>query len=175
MFSNIQKNNIRWTIRDNLEESILDNLYLKLKDFAACPDFSIVKENNVRTVLFLKPSKNTPDRIFVKLYKKGGLFEKIKHLVIPSKAFSEWRNLKHFDKWKNHEQILEYYNLLVIHREDGSEQTAFHQHEKVRFVDAPQIALSATYIRNAIKNGKSIRYLVHPEVESLIKRKGFYQ
>ena len=98
MFSNIQKNNIRWTIRDNLEESILDNLYLKLKDFAACPDFSIVKENNVRTVLFLKPSKNTPDRIFVKLYKKGGLFEKIKHLVIPSKACSEWRNLKHFDK-----------------------------------------------------------------------------
>jgi nicotinate-nucleotide adenylyltransferase len=84
-------------------------------------------------------------------------------------------NLKHFDKWKNHEQILEYYNLLVIHREDGSEQTAFHQHEKVRFVDAPQMALSATYIRNAIKNGKSIRYLVHPEVESLIKRKGFYQ
>ena len=97
MFSNIQKNNIRWTIRDNLEESILDNLYLKLKDFASCPDFSIVKDNNVRTVLFLKPGKNTPDSIFVKLYKKGGLFEKIKHLVVPSKACSEWRNLKHFD------------------------------------------------------------------------------
>ncbi len=98
MFNSIKKNNIKWTIRDNLEENILDNLYLKLKDFASCPDFSIVKDNNVRTVLFLEPGQNTPDRIFVKLYKKGGLFGKIKHFVVPSKAFSEWHNLKHFDK-----------------------------------------------------------------------------
>ena len=83
-------------------------------------------------------------------------------------------NLKHFDKWKNHEQLLEFYNLLVIHRQEGAEQTAFHGHEKVRFVEAPKMALSATYIRNSIKNGKSIRYLVHPEVENIIKRKGFY-
>ena len=96
MFNSIKKNNIKWTIRDNLEENILDNLYLKLKDFASCPDFSIVKDNNVRTVLFLEPGQNTPDRIFVKLYKKGSLGVKAKHLVIPSKAYSEWKGLNYF-------------------------------------------------------------------------------
>ena len=61
-------------------------------------------------------------------------------------------NLKQFDKWKNYEQILEYYNLLVIKRGDDVVQTALHEHEKVHFVDAPKMELSATYIRNAIKN-----------------------
>ena len=84
-------------------------------------------------------------------------------------------NLSHFDKWKNHEQILAYYKLLVIRRGEGSRQTPFHTHKKVQFVDAPKMALSATFIRNAIKDDKSIRYLVHPDVESLIKRKKFYQ
>jgi tRNA A-37 threonylcarbamoyl transferase component Bud32 len=96
MFRDIKKNNIKWTVKDGLDENILENIYPRLKNFADYPEFSIVKDNNVRTVLFLKPEDNASNRIFVKLYKKGGPGVKAKHLAIPSKAYSEWKGLNYF-------------------------------------------------------------------------------
>ncbi len=98
MFSDIKKNNIKWTIRDGLDENILENIYPRTNDFEACPEFSVVKDNNTRTVLFLKPQESSSDCIFIKLYKKGGPGVKAKHLAIPSKASSEWRGLNHFER-----------------------------------------------------------------------------
>ena len=98
MLRDIKKNNIRWTVRDGLDEDILENIYPRLKAFADYPEFSIVKDNNVRTVLFLKPEDNASNRIFVKLYKKGGPGVKAKHIAIPSKAYSEWKGLNYFVK-----------------------------------------------------------------------------
>ncbi|WP_375560724.1 nicotinate (nicotinamide) nucleotide adenylyltransferase [Bernardetia sp. OM2101] len=82
-------------------------------------------------------------------------------------------NLTHFHKWKNHEQILEYYGVLVYPRE-GTIKTEFHDHPKVKFVEAPLLNISATYIRTLIKEKKSIRYLVSQDVEVLIRSKKFY-
>lgn len=82
-------------------------------------------------------------------------------------------NLKGFEKWKNHEKILEYYEVLVYPR-PHSEKTPFHTHEKIKFVQAPLIDLSATYIRDKIRQNKSIKYLVHEDVETMIRVKGFY-
>jgi len=82
-------------------------------------------------------------------------------------------NLTHFHKWKNHEQILEYYGVLVYPRE-GTPKTDFHDHPKIKLVEAPLLNISATYIRELIKNEKSIRYLVPQEVEVLIRSKKFY-
>ncbi len=96
MFRDIKKNNIQWTVNDGLDENILENIYPRLKNFANYPEFSIVKDNNVRTVLFLNPEDNASNQIFVKLYKKGGPGVKAKHLVIPSKAYSEWKGLNNF-------------------------------------------------------------------------------
>jgi nicotinate-nucleotide adenylyltransferase len=42
-------------------------------------------------------------------------------------------------------------------------------------VDAPLIDISATFIRNCVKNQKSIRYLVPDPVEEIIRAKKFYQ
>ncbi len=98
MFKDIQKNNISWTVKEGLDESILEDLYPRLSDFTACPEFSVVKDNNVRTVLFLKPEEGASEQVFIKLYKKGDLGEKLKHLLVPSKAFSEWQKLRHFDE-----------------------------------------------------------------------------
>ena len=80
-------------MRDDLDERVLENLYSRLEAFSADPEFSVIKNNTVRTVLFYDSG-----RILVKLYKKGSLFQKIKHLAIPSKARSEWQNLKHFNQ-----------------------------------------------------------------------------
>jgi nicotinate-nucleotide adenylyltransferase len=82
-------------------------------------------------------------------------------------------NLKGFEKWKNHDKILEYYQILVYPR-PSSEKTPFHTHAKVKFIEAPLLDLSATYIREKIRQKKSIKYLVHEDVETLIRVKGFY-
>ena len=83
-------------------------------------------------------------------------------------------NLSNFEKWKNHEQILQYHEILVYPR-PNSPQTPWHQHPKVKFVTAPLIELSATYIRQRIRTGLSVKYLVHEDVENFMRAKKFYQ
>ncbi|GAB4127636.1 MAG: nicotinate (nicotinamide) nucleotide adenylyltransferase [Raineya sp.] len=83
-------------------------------------------------------------------------------------------NLVNFAKWKNYDKILEYYSIYVYPR-PNTPQTEFDQHPKINWVEAPLMDISATYLRNCIKEGKSIRYLVTESVEELIKRKKFYQ
>ena len=83
-------------------------------------------------------------------------------------------NLTNFHKWKNYQQILQYYQLLVYPRPHVP-PTEWDNHPAVRWVSAPTVDLSATYIREAIRTGKSVRYLLLPEVEAYIRLKKFYQ
>jgi nicotinate-nucleotide adenylyltransferase len=82
-------------------------------------------------------------------------------------------NLTDFKKWKNYEKILEYFEVLVYRRKDAA-VTDLHQHPKIHIIDAPMIDISATFIRNYIKEHKSIKYLVPLDVENFIKMKKFY-
>ncbi|GGC02305.1 nicotinate (nicotinamide) nucleotide adenylyltransferase [Dyadobacter sediminis] len=82
-------------------------------------------------------------------------------------------NLAQFPNWKNHDKILEYTGLLVYPRPD-SKKHIFGNHPAVKFVEAPLLDISATYIRNCLKTGKSIRYMVPEPVEQLIRIKKFY-
>ena len=82
-------------------------------------------------------------------------------------------NLEYFHKWKNSDKILEYYGLLVYPRSNiGTHE--LEKHPKVTIYSAPQASISATFIRDAIKNGKSIRYLVPEDVYHFIKAKKLY-
>ena len=83
-------------------------------------------------------------------------------------------NLASFPRWKNHDQILEHFGLIVYPR-PNSEDSDLKTHPKVQFIDAPEIDISATLIRKLIKEGKSIKYLVPDEVAAQIKSKGFFQ
>jgi nicotinate-nucleotide adenylyltransferase len=83
-------------------------------------------------------------------------------------------NLENFGKWKNHEQILQHYGLLVYPRPRVT-TTALQRHPQVTMIEAPLLDISATYIRNCIKNNKSIRYLVPEPVEHMIFNKQFYR
>ena len=82
-------------------------------------------------------------------------------------------NLAQFPNWKNHHQILEYTGLYVYPR-PNSPAHRFKEHSAVQFVNAPLLDISATFLRDNIKYGRSIRYLVPEEVEQLIKLKKFY-
>ncbi len=82
-------------------------------------------------------------------------------------------NLEGFKRWKNHERILEDYGLYVYPR-PGAQLSDLKTHPNVKLVEAPLLDISATFIRNCIRNKQSIRYLVPDPVESIIRSKGFY-
>ncbi|HMV08209.1 MAG TPA: nicotinate (nicotinamide) nucleotide adenylyltransferase [Cyclobacteriaceae bacterium] len=88
-------------------------------------------------------------------------------------------NLHSFTRWKNYERILEDYGLYVYPRLQAPEAAVtipdLRRHPNVRMVEAPLMDISATFIRNCIKKGQSVRYLVPDSVEAIIRDKKFYQ
>jgi nicotinate-nucleotide adenylyltransferase len=82
-------------------------------------------------------------------------------------------NLANFHKWKNHDQILEHYGLLVYRRIE-SEESTFASHPNVTFIEAPLINISATFIRKKIRQQKSYKYLVPDKVENFIRERKLY-
>ena len=82
-------------------------------------------------------------------------------------------NLKSFPRWKNHQVILDSYGLYVYPRPaDGKAELA--NEDNVQWVEAPILDISATYIRNLVKQDKSIQYLVHESVAQIIKARKLY-
>lgn len=82
-------------------------------------------------------------------------------------------NLGGFMKWKNPHSILENHALYAYPRPYATRST-LHEHSGIKIVQAPLLDISATYIRQCIKEGKSIRYLVHPETERIILSRKIY-
>lgn len=83
-------------------------------------------------------------------------------------------NLEHFHKWKNAEQILKYHRLLVYPRPGVGEVGELKEHPQVTYVEAPLMEISATYIRNQVKEGRSLQYLVPDAVAERIRGSKFY-
>lgn len=77
-------------------------------------------------------------------------------------------NLPLFPKWKNYERILEYHRVYVYPR-SGSITTELPAMPNVSFVKAPVLDISATFIRQCIKEEKSIQYMVPDVVAEYIK------
>lgn len=87
-------------------------------------------------------------------------------------------NLEQFANWKAHEEILNEFGLYVYprpSREGGlAKPSPFLQHPNVRMVHAPLLDISATFIRDALRANRSIRYMVPEVVEEMIVRKKYY-
>jgi nicotinate-nucleotide adenylyltransferase len=83
-------------------------------------------------------------------------------------------NLENFTRWRNHAQIIEQFGLYVYPR-PNAQPSDLKSHPQVKFVDAPLLDISATFIRACIKRKQSVRYLVPEVVEEMIRTKGFYQ
>ena len=94
----------------------------------------------------------------------------------PNKSFSLIMgedNLVHFQKWKNAEIILRDYHLTVYPRPgyDGGE---LKNHPSVTLTNTPHMELSSTFVRQAIKEGKNIQFIVPDKVIDFIDKKGLY-
>ena len=83
-------------------------------------------------------------------------------------------NLESFHKWKNYEMILENHELYIYPRPafDGGQ---FKDHKQVKWVDAPMMELSSTFIRDAIRDGKDVRYMMPESVADYISEMHFYE
>ena len=82
-------------------------------------------------------------------------------------------NLEQFANWKNYDKILDYFGLYVYPRPKAAE-SPFKQYPTVRIVESPLLDISATYIRDCLRQNRSIRYMVPEVVEEMILRKKFY-
>lgn len=83
-------------------------------------------------------------------------------------------NLATFHKWKNYELILEHHALYVYQR-PSYDVGPLAEHEKVTLLDAPLLQLSASYIRQQIADGNSVRYLVPDAVHTELMATGLYR
>ena len=85
-------------------------------------------------------------------------------------------NLNNFHKWKNHELILERHEIYVYPRL-GKEnmETKFENHKKIRFINAPIMELSSTFIRKAIKEGKNVCPMLPENVWNYLDEMNFYK
>jgi nicotinate-nucleotide adenylyltransferase len=83
-------------------------------------------------------------------------------------------NISTFDKWKNYELILKNYSIYVYDR-PGFDHGVFGNHPKIKFFEAPQMNISATFIRQCIQDKKPITYLVSESVEKYIESSILYR
>lgn len=84
-------------------------------------------------------------------------------------------NLASFHKWKNYEQLLDLVSVSFYKRAISKKiKEEILNSDKVRAVNAAYLEISSTYIRDYIKEGKSIKYLVPDVVEKIINEKGYY-
>lgn len=83
-------------------------------------------------------------------------------------------NISSFHKWKNYEQILKHHNLYVYPRNDYK-GSRFDKHEKVHFINAPQIEISSSFIRSSIQEGKKIPFFMPAESYNYMQEMNFYK
>ncbi|MBK9478357.1 MAG: nicotinate-nucleotide adenylyltransferase [Bacteroidia bacterium] len=83
-------------------------------------------------------------------------------------------NLSTFHKWKNYEEILKYHQLYIYPRPQQSGEN-YKQHPQVKFVEAPVMEISSTFIRQAIADKKDVRYLLPDNVYEYVKEMHFYK
>ncbi|MEO2070047.1 MAG: nicotinate (nicotinamide) nucleotide adenylyltransferase [Zunongwangia sp.] len=85
-------------------------------------------------------------------------------------------NLKTFHKWKNYEVILDNHSLYVYPRKSGGKvENQFKDHPKITRVEAPVIEISATFIRDSIKEGKFIKPMLPAKVWEYVIHNNFYK
>lgn len=79
-----------------------------------------------------------------------------------------------FNKWRNSEEILAKYHLIIYPRLGYEVNIPEDLKDRVTLVEAPIIELSSTEVRERLANGQSVRYYVPDEVLGYIERHHLY-
>jgi len=120
-------------------------------------------------------------RYYRKHLKGGELF-----FILGADAFSE------LETWREYRTLLTLAHFVVVSREgfepekaplvkeegyrrEGEGRYVHPSGTSLHFLPITPIGISSTFIRKAIREGKSIRYLLPPEAERYIEEKGLYR
>lgn len=95
-------------------------------------------------------------------------------------------NLRTFHKWLNHSDIIQNHHLYVYPRVlteqeineidlDSRHSNGFENHPNVHYFEAPVMKLSSSFIREAIKSKRDVRYTLTEPVYNYITEMHFYE
>ena len=87
-----------WTAVEDIPVDALAGVEGLVRDQAIAPGVALIKNNTVRSAFLFEPHVPNCPRLFVKWLKKPRLTQRIRYLVVPSKALAEWRNLRLLEK-----------------------------------------------------------------------------
>jgi nicotinate-nucleotide adenylyltransferase len=82
-------------------------------------------------------------------------------------------NLVSLKKWKNYEILLKDYHIYVYPR-PGADVSEWKNHPSITFTDTPEMEISSTFIRKALKDNKNIQFFVPDNVLKFIEQKNMY-
>lgn len=83
-------------------------------------------------------------------------------------------NLKGLHKWKNYEQILANHKIYVYKRA-GGKGSELEGHPGIEVRDVPLLNISASFIRQSIKEGYSVRYLLPEKVYQYVTEMNLFK
>lgn len=87
-------------------------------------------------------------------------------------------NLATFHKWKNPDEILKHHEIYVYARrvsEHIETRNGYFNHPKVKLLPTPLLEVSSTFIREQVKAGKDVRYLLTEPVYNYLNEMNFYR
>src|SRR6185312_7327946 len=88
-------------------------------------------------------------------------------IIMGSDSFT---NIK---KWKNYQVLLSSYEIIIYQR-PGFLVSPEMITKKIKIIDAPLLQISSTYIRDMLRQKKSIRFLVPDVVKEEIEARQYY-
>ena len=84
-------------------------------------------------------------------------------------------NLKSIHKWKNYELLLKRYAIHLYNRKGSRVDKEMIDKATIHLHEAPLLDISATMIRDSIRNGLSIRYMVPDPVFEFLEGSRLYR
>lgn len=75
-----------------------------------------------------------------------------------------------FDRWKNYQEILSACELIVYPRKGSVSLVDAKQFPQVHLVDAPEIEISSTFIRQALLEKKDVRFFIPEPIRGLLDK-----
>ena len=82
-------------------------------------------------------------------------------------------SFQNLDKWKNSEIIIKNYSIIIYKRKGFQVNNKLNAN--IQIMDAPLLEISSTHIRELVRTGKSIKYLVPSSIEEEILASGFFK